>query len=584
MFSLRSASAKTVGNDDPGHPAVDAPAAVLVVDDDAAERRDLVSALSARGYRVLEAGSLADAKDQATATPPETVILGGGFSEAEGEACCRALRAAPGCEDLPVLMVTSGEDPETLERAFGLGATDILVRPVNAALLCHRVTRMLESFARLRSLHEASDQTEGAFEAMGLLSRALGGRAERLGDKAAASGETLIEKEREFRQSHKMEALGQMAGGVAHEFNNQLTVISGFGRAALGYINDPKRVRECLVEVVAASDRAAILTSQMLLFSRDHVLSPRVIHIREVIENMHAVLRWAAGGSTDLVLDIDNADAIARVDPVQLSQAVLNLAVNAHDAMPKGGRLKISCDTVELGTSTRISHYPGPVKPGAYVRLAIKDSGTGMDRETLERMFDPFFTTKDVGKGTGLGLSVVFGIVEQCGGMIDVDSAPGVGTTFTLYFPVSSEPPERSVEEETHDIDAGAGGTILLVEDEPAVLELVSMSLRCAGYDVLPAHDGLEAVQVIEQAGQEIDLFVSDVVMPGLSGKDLADIFERECPGKPVLFTSGYAPVIEEYLLRSDGKAEFIGKPFKPWDLVEKVNKLMAMQARTAVK
>ena len=409
------------------------------------------------------------------------------------------------------------------------------------------------------------------------------GRAtERRGAGPSAPGAVPVGTGREACQSQKMQALGQMAGGVAHEFNNQLTVISGFGRAALDYIDDPKRVRECLLEVIAAADRAAVLTSQMLLFSRDTVTSPRVIRIGEVIENMHAVLRWAGGGSTDLVLDIDSAEAVVKVDPVQLSQAVLNLAVNAHDAMPKGGCLRLSCDTVSLGAGTRLSHFAGPVKPGRYVQLSVKDSGTGMDRETLERMFDPFFTTKDVGKGTGLGLSVVFGIVEQCGGMIDVTSIPGVGTTFSLYFPVSSDAPSEAVEEAAPDIGEGVGGTILLVEDEPALLQLASMSLRSAGYDVLPAQDGLEAIQVIEQAGQDIDLFMTDVVMPGLSGSDLAEVFERECPGKPVLFTSGYAPVIEEHMQRRDGKAGFIGKPFKPWELVEKVNELMALHARAA--
>ena len=575
MLAARQLLAKLNGDRSSAPDQAEQPS-VLVIQDSDPDRAAIVSDLAAHGYRVLEAASREEALAGAAASRPDLVVLGGSLVEMECEDFCLALRAESAGAQLPILIIIQSDDASAIKRAMRAGATDLLAGPVNAGLLRYRVEHMLQAFATECDLHRVKNLSEGATETIALLSQSLQQQVTRHTEELAATRDKLIEKERQLRQSQKMDALGQLAGGVAHEFNNQLTVMSGFARAAIDYSDDPDRVRDCLAEVISAADRAAVLTAQMLLFSRDQVILPVVMHIGQALENMRAVLRWAGGGSVDLVLDTPDSDAIAKADPVQLSQAMLNLAVNARDAMPKGGRLTITCDTVELDGSARISHYAGEVAPGSYVRIQVQDTGMGMDPATLDRIFDPFFTTKEAGKGTGLGLSVVFAIVEQCGGMINVASTLGEGTTFTVYFPSSNEPVSLSSGSDAPEIAEGIGGTILLVEDEPAVLSMVSMLLRGAGYDVIPVKDGLEAVEVMREAGQDIDLFVTDVVMPGLSGTDLATIFQRDFPDKPVLFMSGYAPALEEYRAREGDRSHFIGKPFKPHELVEKVNQILA--------
>lgn len=551
------------------------PSRVLLVETSGHSLAGAVPVLEARGRSVVRASGVEDAVAQASAAPVGMVILGGSIGAAGAAALRESLRTKRGKADIPILVVAEPGDSDILDWVLRNDAADAVVGPLDPAVLSCRMEKLSRAARAEHDLKTAKEQAEGAIDTIAQLSEIIGRQASEHKLELASTLEKLSEKERQLRQSQKMEALGQLAGGVAHEFNNQLTVMSGFARAALDSPDKPERMRECLSEVIAASDRAAILTGQMLLLSRDQVISPVVMDLGDAIENMYQVLRWAAGGSVDLVFENLDCGAIARADPVQLSQAMLNLAVNARDAMPQGGRLTISCDTVALDESFRISHHHHAVTPGDYVKLQVQDTGSGMDQATLDRIFDPFFTTKEAGKGTGLGLSVVFAIVEQCGGMIDVESNLGLGTTFTLYFPLCDEPITPLSRSEVNSVADGVGGTILLVEDEPAVRELVSMSLRGAGYDVLPTQDGLEAIEVMREAGADIELFVTDVVMPGLSGTDLAAIFERDYPGKPVLFMSGYAPALEEHLNRNGNLSHFIGKPFKPNDLVEKVNQIM---------
>ena len=534
-----------------------------------------IPVLEDRGHSVVRVSGIRDGIAQASSGSIDLVIMSGALGAAGVAALRDSLPIRCGQTNVPFLVVAEPGDSDTLDWVLQCAAADAILGPIDPAVLAYRMEMLLQATRTERDLRIAKEQAEGAIDMIAQLSEIIGRQASDHKTELASTLDKLSEKERQLRHAQKMEALGQLAGGVAHEFNNQLTVMSGFARAALNSPNKPERMRECLCEVIAASDRAAVLTGQMLLLSRDQVISPVVMNLGSAIENMYQVLRWAAGGNVDLVFDNLECGAIARADPVQLSQAMLNLAVNARDAMPQGGRLTVSCDTVALDENFRISHHHSRIIPGDYVKLQVQDTGSGMDQATLDRIFDPFFTTKEAGKGTGLGLSVVFAIVEQCGGMIDVESELGLGTTFTLYFPLCDEPITQVSRSDGNAIADGIGGTILLVEDEPAVRELVSMSLRGAGYDVLPAHDGLEAVEVMREAGADVELFITDVVMPGLSGTDLATIFERDFPGKPVLFMSGYVPALEEHLSSKGDLSHFIGKPFKPNELIDKVNQIM---------
>jgi signal transduction histidine kinase len=557
---------------------------ILLVESPGHSLAAAIPVLEGRGRSIGRASGIDDAAAQASAKPTGMVILSGSVGAAGAAMLRESLRTKRGQADIPILVVAEPGDSDILDWVLQSDAADAVIGPIDPAVLTYRMEKLSRAARTESSLRTVKEQAEGAIDTIAQLSEIIGRQASEHKLELASTLDKLSEKERQLRHAQKMEALGQLAGGVAHEFNNQLTVMSGFARAALDSPDKPERMRECLSEVVAASDRAAILTGQMLLLSRDQVISPIVMDLGDAIENMYQVLRWAAGGSVDLVFENLDCGAIARADPVQLSQAMLNLAVNARDAMPQGGRLIISCDTVALDESFRISHHHNAVTPGDYVKLQVQDTGSGMDQATLDRIFDPFFTTKEAGKGTGLGLSVVFAIVEQCGGMIDVESNLGLGTAFTLYFPLCDEPITPLSRSEAHSVADGDGGTILLVEDEPAVRELVSMSLRSAGYDVLPALDGLEAIEVMREAGEDIELFITDVVMPGLSGTDLAAIFERDFPGRPVLFMSGYAPALEEHLNRNGDLSHFIGKPFKPNELVEKVNQIMIESKAGQVK
>jgi len=547
---------------------------VLVIGADAQDRAMALDELTACGYRVAEAGDGVAGLREAKRLRPDLVVLTISSRAAETFETCAVLRAEAELAPLPILAAADSSDPAALKRAIDAGATDLLITPSDPALFGLRVKRLIDAGVIERDLQDAKRRADEVFESMTLLSQTLEQQVEQRTAQLAATQKKLLKKERELRQSRKMDALGQLAGGVAHEFNNHLTVMSGFSRAARDSIGNPDKVRDCLSEVIAAVDRAAVLTAQMLLFSRDQVLSPKVMNIGKAVEDMRAVLSSAAGRGIDVVLDTNDPKAVAKADSVQLTQAVLNLAVNARDAMPRGGRLTISCATVELGENSSISHFSGPVVPGRYVRLNVQDTGTGMDPATLERIFDPFFTTKEVGKGTGLGLSVVFGMVEQCGGMIDVVSTLGQGTTISLYLPAKAVAVPQTEARGPRKIREGQG-MILVVDDEPAVLNVVAMTLRDAGYDVLPAHGGLEAIEVMREAGGEIDLFIVDVVIPGLGGVDLATIFAQQCPGKPILFMSGIVPELDETLAQLDAAPAYIAKPFTPWQLAEKVHETL---------
>ena len=368
--------------------------------------------------------------------------------------------------------------------------------------------------------------------------------------------------EDQFRQSQKMEAVGQLAGGVAHDFNNLLTVISGYSDLALRRITDPESmpardVRDELEEIKGAAARAASLTQQLLAFSRQQVLRPGLLDLNNVVAGIEKMLDRLIGEDVALVVKLDPALGPVMADPGQLEQVLLNLAVNGRDAMTEGGTLMIETQAVELEHALDGEH--GRVEPGRYARLAVADNGVGMDAETRKRIFEPFYTTKELGKGTGLGLSTVYGILEQSGGHIRIDTAPGVGTSFEIYLPESDLAPTTETAPATA-WPAGGSETILLVEDEASVRELTRRMLETSGYRVLPAPDGSSALELFTTHGEQIALMITDVVMPHMRGGELARRVLQIRPGLPVLFMSGYT----DNSIDSTGteSVAFLPKPF----------------------
>ncbi|HEY6803248.1 MAG TPA: PAS domain S-box protein [Pyrinomonadaceae bacterium] len=392
----------------------------------------------------------------------------------------------------------------------------------------------------------------------------------------AVENVTLMEREAEqadqLRQSQKMEAVGQLAGGVAHDFNNLLTAISGYSDLGLRRLPERDPLRRNLEEIKKASNRATSLTRQLLAFSRKQMLQAKVLDLNAVVSEMDRMLRRLIGEDIDLLTFLEPSSCRVKADPGQIEQVILNLAVNARDAMPRGGKLTIETGRVYLDQNYARAHVA--VKSGHYIMLAVSDTGTGMDSETQEHVFEPFFTTKEVGKGTGLGLSTVYGIVKQSGGNIWVYSELGKGSTFKVYLPVVNEGVEAEPKAGSAESLRGQE-TILLVEDEEMVRNLSREILEMNGYRVLTACDGQQAARLCESIDEQIDLMVTDVVMPQMSGRQLSEVVAKQRPEMAVLYMSGYTDdAIVRHGVLDDGMP-FLQKPFTPDALARKVRELL---------
>ncbi len=378
--------------------------------------------------------------------------------------------------------------------------------------------------------------------------------------------------EDQLRQSQKMESIGRLAGGVAHDFNNLLTVIAGTTELVMDDLPEGDRRRIELAEVRRAAERAAALTQQLLALSRKQIIQPRVMDLNTVVLDAERMLRRVIG--EDIRLTIEPGDALAhvRADPTQIQQVILNLAVNSRDAMPEGGHLAIATANAEIGEAfARANPW---VAAGRYVVLRVSDTGVGMDEATRQRVFEPFFTTKGPGEGTGLGLSTVYGIVQQSGGTIHVESTPGAGTTFEVYLPVVGEavadPDDKPLAGD------GAGSeTILVVEDEPGVRQLVLRTLANAGYEVIAADRPREALHTAERYQGRIDLLLTDVVLPDMYGPELVAALARSRPHMKVLYMSGYAESTIVHHGVVDAGTQLINKPFALDVLVRTVRQVL---------
>jgi signal transduction histidine kinase len=505
---------------------------LLVVEDEAdfvGLVRVMVGSSGPVGWQVESVGALQPALDRLARPGIDAALLDLQLPDAcDMEAVDRIHGAAP---LLPIVVMTS-HDRELGEEALRRGAQDYLLKSeLNPALLT-------------RSLHYSVFRK----------------RAER----------EMLAKEEQLRHSQKLEAIGQLAGGVAHDFNNLLTAIRGYAELLLQKMPPADPLRRNVHEINRATDRAAAVTHQLLAFSSKKVRLARVLDPAEALASMGMLLERLIGEDVELITRIHGGLGRVRVDPAHLEQVIVNLAVNSRDAMPAGGRLTLELANADLDEIYAAEH--AQVSPGPYVMLAVSDTGQGMDRETLLRIFEPFFTTKPVGRGTGLGLSTVYGIVQQCGGFVWVYSEPGRGTTFKVYLPRVDDAADE-VPDTTPPESARGSETLLLVEDEASLRVILRELLESYGYVVVDAANGVEALRLAEAYRGAIHLLVSDVVMPHMTGRELAERLGGRRPETKVLLMSGYAGSGPDPLAL--GAAAFIEKPFTAEGLLRRVRDVL---------
>jgi PAS domain S-box-containing protein len=379
--------------------------------------------------------------------------------------------------------------------------------------------------------------------------------------------------EAQLRQAQKVESIGRLAGGVAHDFNNLLTSVLGFTELALGSVAPDSDAAPYLRTVLESAQRGAGLTQQLLAYARKKIVKPEVVNLNEIVMRMSHMIRRLMGESYELSLSLSPAVGVTKVDVGSFEQVLMNLAVNARDAMSGGGTLTLATSNVVLGPEYCKAHPGTP--PGRYVLLSASDTGCGMTQDVIARVFEPFFTTKGLGEGTGLGLSMCHGIVQQAGGNIAVESEVGRGTTFLVYLPrLFGQQPEPAVQSARPPATGGAE-TILVVEDETVILQVARMVLSALGYRVLTAADGVEALELVKSTEQPIDLLVTDVVMPKLGGADLAKALTELRPGLRVLYSSGYTDnAIADHGVLEDG-VNFLQKPYTASDLASRVREVL---------
>ena len=506
---------------------------MLVVEDSESDSALTVRELERAGYEIVHARVETEAALRAALLQTRWDIVISdynvpGFGGAAALQVVREIRT-----DVPFIFVSGTIGEETAVSAIRAGANDYVMKS-NLARLAPAVERELREVA-------ARDERR--------------------------------ELENQLRQAQKMEAVGRLAGGVAHDFNNLLTAIMGYAQLASGRLPADHQAQSDVQEIMSASERAAMLTRQLLAFSRKEVVQTRVLDLGALVVDMAKMLRRIVGEEIQMHVRSQEGLGGVKADIGQMEQVILNLIVNARDAMPTGGRLTIETENVELGEIYAGEHVAA--KPGAYVLLAVSDTGVGMDEETKSRIFEPFFTTKGSDKGTGLGLATVYGIIQQSGGAIQVYSQPGRGTTFKIYMPRTAGPAEILRAAESLDQAPRGTETVLLVEDQDVVAAVVRGTLETCGYQVIEARHGEEALRIFRAKSGSIDLVITDVVMPVMNGPEFIRNARAINPSVKVLFMSGYT----QHGFSAHGEMEaadgFLQKPFAPAALARKAREVL---------
>jgi two-component system cell cycle sensor histidine kinase/response regulator CckA len=501
---------------------------VLVVDDEEQNRSLLRDPLEARGYEIAEAENGLQALQKIAARPPDVILLDLMMPKMDGFEVCRRLKKDPKTAHIPILMVTALS--ERGDRLMGIqaGANDFLNKPIDIQDVILRVGNAVYA----KHLHDQ-----------------------------------LLEQ---FIQAQKMEVLGQLASGVAHDFNNIIAVIMGYSNLIMAELGADSPLRKYAEQIRHATERATGLTRQLLVFSRKQMVQPVVLDLNAVVKDLDEILPQLIGEHIEMMIVPGKQIGRIKADAGHVGQVLMNLAVNARDAMPVGGQLTIATHNVTLD-----ENHPDAI-PGDYVMLSVSDTGTGVTDEVKAHLFEPFFTTKPLGKGTGLGLAICQTIVQQSGGHIGVDSEVGKGTTFKIYFPRVEQPPDVAA----RPIQAGplprGTETLLVVEDEPAVRHLACSILEAQGCTVLCASNGQDGLRAVrEHKGSPIRLVVTDVIMPLMGGKVMTEWLKATYLGLKILFTSGYTDdAIAQHGVLDAGVA-FLPKPYTPGVLARKVRELL---------
>ncbi len=518
------------------------PIRVVLVDDDEDDylfTKDLLARIEGVRHELAWVDSYDSARQASTEADYDVWLVDYRIGPDDGIQLVRDLIADG--HDEPVIILTGQGDREVDVEAASAGAADYLVKgEIGPALLERTIRYSIRSAAQIRALRESEER---------------------------------------LRQNQRMEALGQLAGGVAHDFNNMMSAVIGFSELGLIRIDDRERLQHYFHEIKRAGERAAAMTHQLLAFSRKQVLEVKVIDLNAVIADVEKLLQHLITDDVELVTVLDERLGPVEADPGQVEQVLMNLAINASDAMPTGGKLTIETANVDIDEESAAQH--ADMQPGPYVVLAVSDTGIGMDADTARRVFEPFFTTKEVGQGTGLGLATVFGIVKQSGGDVRVYSEPEHGTTFRVYLPRVQSPVDAIAHTTRGDDEPLEGSeTILLVDDEELVRTFEREVLGECGYTVLEATDAHHALELSRRFDGPIHLLLTDVVMPGLSGRELAEHVAADRPELQTLFTSGYtSDAIVRHGVLEAGIA-YVPKPLSRLTLTRKVREVLDGAAR----
>lgn len=508
---------------------------VLVVDDDLIVRSVARESLEQAGFIISEAETGVQALKAVDSLKPDIILLDVMMPEMDGFDACRILRGTPGCELTPILIMTALDDVDSINLAYEVGATDFITKPINWVILVQRVRYMTRA---VRMINERK----------------------RL--------------ENELQQAQKLEAVATLAGGIAHDFNNLLQTVQGFSELLLLKTEKDEFGYDELHEIFAAARRGGELTRQLLTYSRKLTSEKKPVNLNDSIRQVHELLKRTIPKMIDFDLQLDENLSKVNADPVQVEQVLINLAVNAKDAMPEGGKLTIA--TTHVALSEQYCKNYSKLDPGDYVLLTISDTGHGIDNDTVEHIFEPFFSTKAPGKGTGLGLSMVHGIVENHCGHITCQSTPGQGTSFNLYFPTGKATPMVGSATASKAAEAlGGNETILLVDDEDTICTYGKRYLEKEGYTVLIAPDGENALKIHSQKQTHIDLVLMDLIMPGMGGKKCIQKLLGTDLNLRIVIASGYSPDDNTTQYTDLGARGYLRKPYIGLQLLRMVRKVL---------